>query len=83
MDMMQVYKLDGNSVEIISCPPEDLRKGDYVLVEDVAVEAALIAQVVNTGYADVPGILRGSAKRNRYGRTWKVAILTIFRSSPS
>ena len=55
--MMQVYKLDGNSIDIISCPPEDLRKGDYVLVEDAAAEATLVAQVINMGYADIPGIL--------------------------
>ena len=55
--MMQVYKLDGNSVDIISCPPEDMRKGDYIRVEDVSTDVALITQVVNIGYADVPGIL--------------------------
>jgi len=44
-------------LDIISCPPEDLRKGDYVLVEDIAAESALMAQVINTGYANVPGIL--------------------------
>lgn len=55
--MMQIYRLDGNSLDIISCPPEDLRKGDYILVEDRLAEAALIAQVVNVGYADIPGIL--------------------------
>jgi DNA helicase HerA-like ATPase len=55
--MMQVYKLDGNSIEIIACPPEDLQKGDYLLIKDFAANAALITQVVNTGYANVPGIL--------------------------
>ncbi|MFH0896533.1 MAG: DUF87 domain-containing protein, partial [Candidatus Bathyarchaeota archaeon] len=55
--MMQIYKLDGNSLDIISCPPEDLRKGDYILVEDATAEVALVAQVVNVCYADIPGIL--------------------------
>ncbi|MFH0748502.1 MAG: ATP-binding protein [Candidatus Bathyarchaeota archaeon] len=55
--MMQVYKLDGNSVDIISCPPEDLCKGDYILVEDKGADAALVTQVVNVEYANIPGIL--------------------------
>ncbi|MCJ7759746.1 DUF87 domain-containing protein, partial [Candidatus Bathyarchaeota archaeon] len=66
--MMQIYKLDGNSLDIISCPPEDLRKGDYVLVEDATMEAALIAQVVNVGYADIPGILEDLLRETGTGK---------------
>ena len=66
--MMQVYRLDGNTLDIISCPPEDLRKGDYVLVEDVAAEASLVAQVVNTGYANVPGILEDLLRETGTGK---------------
>jgi len=68
MDMMQVYKLDGNSVDIISCPPEDLRKGDYVIVEDAAADAALLAQVINMGFADVPGILEDLLRETGTGK---------------
>lgn len=57
MAMMQVYRLDGNNLDIISCPPDDLRKGDYLLVKDVVADASLIAQVINAGYANVPGVL--------------------------
>ena len=66
--MMQIYKLDGNSVDIISCPPEDLRKGDYLLIEDVAIAATLVVQVVNTEYADVPGILEDLLRETGTGR---------------
>jgi DNA helicase HerA-like ATPase len=68
MVMMQIYRLDGNSLDIISCPPEDLRKGDYVLVEDVSAEAALVAQVVNVGYADIPGILEDLLRETGTGK---------------
>jgi len=54
---MQVLKLDGNSVEVIACPPEDVRKGDYLVLKDEAVNAGLVVQVVNVGYANVPGVL--------------------------
>jgi len=55
--MMQIYKIDGINVQVICCPPEDINKGDYILVEDLATAKALIIQVVNSGYANVPGIL--------------------------
>ncbi len=66
--MMQLYRLDGNSLDIISCPPENLCKGDYILVEDVAADAALVAQVVNTGYANVPGILEDLIRETGTGK---------------
>jgi len=55
--MMHIYKIDGNTLQVICCSPEDVRKGDYLLINDVAAKRGLIAQVVNTGYANVPGIL--------------------------
>lgn len=57
MAMMQIYKIDGNNVEVVSCPPEDIRKGDYLMIEDTSTDKGLIVQVINTGYANVPGIL--------------------------
>jgi DNA helicase HerA-like ATPase len=54
---MQILKLDGNSVDLIACPPEDIRKGDYMLLGDLAADAGLIVQAINTGYANIPGLL--------------------------
>ncbi|MCJ7631810.1 hypothetical protein MUP77_05355, partial [Candidatus Bathyarchaeota archaeon] len=55
--MMQILKLDGNTVDIVACPPEDIRKGDYLFLEDTAANAGLIVQAINTGYANIPGLL--------------------------
>ncbi len=55
--MMHLYRIDGNTVQVVCCPPEDVRKGDYLLVKDLAVDRSLIAQVINTEYANVPGVL--------------------------
>ncbi len=55
--MMQIYKIDANTVQVICCPPEDVNRGDYLLVEDVNSEKSLIIQVINSGYVNVPGIL--------------------------
>ncbi|MCJ7633874.1 DUF87 domain-containing protein, partial [Candidatus Bathyarchaeota archaeon] len=45
------------TVDIIACPPEDIRKGDYLFLEDTAANAGLIVQTINTGYANIPGLL--------------------------
>jgi len=54
---MVVYKISGNTLQIVACPPEDLRKGDYLLVRDSLSNRSLIIQVINTEYANVPGLL--------------------------
>jgi len=54
---MVVYKVSGNTFQIVACPPEDLRKGDYLLVRDSVLNRSLIIQVINTEYANVPGLL--------------------------
>lgn len=82
MDMMQIYKIDGNDVEIVSCPPEDVRKGDYLMIEDASTDKGLIVQVINTGYANVPGILedilRESSTRGIEGRDFDVLSMKPF-----
>jgi len=54
---MVVYKVSGNTFQIVACPPEDLRKGDYLLIRDSLLNRSLIIQVINTEYANVPGLL--------------------------
>ncbi len=54
---MVVYKVSGNTFQIVACPPEDLRKGDYLLIRDSVLNRSLIIQVINTEYANVPGLL--------------------------
>jgi hypothetical protein len=54
---MQILRLDGNTVDIIACPPEDIRKGDYILLNDISANAGLIVQAINGGYANIPGLL--------------------------
>jgi len=80
--MMQIYKIDGNNVEVVSCPPEDVRKGDYLMIEDASTDKGLIVQVVNTGYANVPGILedilRESSTRRIEGKDLDVLSMKPF-----
>jgi hypothetical protein len=54
---MRLYKKEGNSIQILSHPSDDVEKGDYLLVEDAAVNRKLITQVIDVQFASVPGIL--------------------------
>ena len=54
---MKLYKKEGNVLEILSFPHETAEKGDYLLVEDPAANKALIAQVIDTQFASIPGVL--------------------------
>ncbi|RLI38492.1 hypothetical protein DRO66_01480 [Candidatus Bathyarchaeota archaeon] len=70
--MMHIYKLDGNTMDIVSCPPQGVQKGDYIIVRDDALNRSLIVQVTNIGYANIPGvledILRDSSTKNMDGQ---------------
>ena len=54
---MRIYKKDGNTIQILSFPGENIEKGDYLLVEDLKDKRGLITQVVDIQFANVPGIL--------------------------
>jgi DNA helicase HerA-like ATPase len=54
---MRLYRKEGNTVHIISFPQEIVEKGDYLLIEDQKQKKALIAQVIDVQFANVPGIL--------------------------
>jgi uncharacterized protein len=54
---MRLYKKEGNSIQILSSPSDDVEKGDYLLVEDNMVNRKLITQVIDVQFASVPGIL--------------------------
>jgi hypothetical protein len=54
---MRLYKKEGNSIQILSFPNEDVEKGDYLLVEDNNSKKKLITQVIDIQFANVPGLL--------------------------
>jgi len=54
---MRLYKKEGNTVQIISFPTENIEKGDYLQIEDPKQNKALITQVIDVQFANVPGIL--------------------------
>jgi len=54
---MRLYRKEGNTVHILSFPTENAEKGDYLLIEDTKQNKALIVQVIDVQFANVPGIL--------------------------
>jgi len=54
---MRLYKKEGNSIQILSSPKDDVEKGDYLIVEDTNVNRKLITQVIDVQFASVPGLL--------------------------
>lgn len=54
---MKIYRKDGDALEILVFPHESIRKGEYLLVNDVEKEYSLLVQVIDIKYIDSPGIL--------------------------
>ncbi|MEJ2272825.1 MAG: hypothetical protein P8X91_10230, partial [Candidatus Bathyarchaeota archaeon] len=52
-----MYKKEGNSVQILSSPTDDVEKGDYLLIDDLTVNKKLIIQVIDVQFASIPGLL--------------------------
>jgi len=55
---MRLYRKEGNTVQILSFPTENVEKGDYLQIEDQRQpNRALIVQVIDVQFANVPGII--------------------------
>jgi hypothetical protein len=54
---VRLYKKEGNIVQILSFPNETAEKGDYLLIEDAEAKKALIVQVIDIQFANIPGVL--------------------------
>jgi len=54
---VRLYRKEGNTVQILALPTENVEKGEYLLIEDPATRRSLITQVIDIQFANVPGIL--------------------------
>ena len=54
---MRLYRKEGNTVQILALPSENVEKGEYLLIEDPTARRCLIAQVIDIQFANIPGIL--------------------------
>jgi len=54
---VKIYRKEGDVMQLISYPDEEVNKGDYLLVEDQRSRRGLIIQVIDIQFANIPGIL--------------------------
>ena len=54
---MKILRKDGDNIQLLCFPDEEVEKGDYVLIKDRLKERALIIQIIDVQYANIPGIL--------------------------
>jgi len=54
---MRLFKKAGNTIHILSFPGEDVAKGGYLIIEDHKAEKAMISQVIDIQFANVPGVM--------------------------
>ena len=54
---LKILRKEADGIQLLSFPEEDVEKGDYVLIEDNAKARALIVQIIDVQYANIPGIL--------------------------
>jgi hypothetical protein len=55
--ILKILKKEGDSIQLLCFPDEDVEKGDYILIRDGTKERALISQIIDVQYANIPGIL--------------------------
>jgi len=55
--ILKILKKEGDSIQLLCFPDEDVEKGDYILIRDGLKERALISQIIDVQYANIPGIL--------------------------
>jgi hypothetical protein len=54
---VKIYRKEGDVMQLISFPEEEVNKGDYLLVEDQRSRRGLIIQIIDIQFANIPGIL--------------------------
>ena len=54
---MKILRKEGDDIQLLCFPDEEVEKGDYLLVTDKLKERSLIIQIIDIQYANIPGIL--------------------------
>lgn len=54
---MKILRKEGDSIQLLCFPEEEVEKGDYLLITDKIKERSLIVQIIDIEYANIPGIL--------------------------
>ncbi|MCX8176042.1 MAG: ATP-binding protein, partial [Candidatus Bathyarchaeota archaeon] len=52
-----MFRKEGETIEILCFPREEVSKGDYLLVEDTRSKKSLLAQVIDIQFINFPGLV--------------------------
>ncbi|MEM2922024.1 MAG: DUF87 domain-containing protein [Candidatus Bathyarchaeia archaeon] len=53
---MRIFQKEGNTVDLIAFPEEQVDIGEYLIIEDHKLEKSLLVQVIDIRYVNVPGV---------------------------
>jgi len=54
---VKLFKKEDETIQILCFPDEDVRKGDYLMVEDFRSGRSLLVQVIDIRFANFPGLM--------------------------
>jgi DNA helicase HerA-like ATPase len=54
---LKILRKEGENIQLLCFPEEEVEKGDYLLITDKVKERSLIIQIIDIQYANIPGIL--------------------------
>jgi DNA helicase HerA-like ATPase len=54
---LKILRKEGDTIQLLCFPEEEVEKGDYLLVTDRLKNRSLITQIIDIQYANIPGIL--------------------------
>jgi hypothetical protein len=54
---LKILRKEADTIQLLCFPEEEVEKGDYLLVRDRLKDRALIVQIIDIQYANIPGIL--------------------------
>jgi hypothetical protein len=54
---LKILRKEGDTIHLLCFPDDEVEKGDYLLARDRLKDRALIVQIIDVQYANIPGIL--------------------------
>jgi len=54
---LKIYRKEGDVIQLVAFPEEEVEKGDYLLIEDQKRGRGLLVQIIDIQFANIPGIL--------------------------
>jgi len=76
---LKILRKEGDSIQLLCFPREEVEKGDYLFVRDGLKDRALIVQIIDIQYANIPGILEDLLRDGISEFSFQVMKLTRYK----